>query len=132
MPLFRNFWKCDYAAVNAHFDTLNLDAILEHSEVDPCVSKFFEVVSSAIVSHISLSGQNLDNFPKWYTPELKSLIIDKKSADADFKRSLVRLTPLNLSYSVLSVCIYQDRFTSSVSNLRSIRYSAISNTFGVL
>ena len=55
--------------------------------MDPCVSKFYEVVSSAIVSHVPMSGEKLDNFPKCYAPELNSLIIDKKSEQADFKNS---------------------------------------------
>ena len=78
VPLRHNFFKCNYLAVNEHFNNIDWDNCLDSGDVSACVSKFNDVVSQAISSHVPLSSSSQCSFPKWYTPKLKSLINEKK------------------------------------------------------
>ena len=124
MPLRHKFFKCNYLAVKEHSNNVDWDSCLDSNDVRACVSKFNDVVSLAIPSHVPLSSSSQCSFPHWYMPELKSLINDEKCAHSFWKSSH--------NYSVLyefkvlrakCISLYKDYFENTKQSLkRNIKY----------
>ena len=128
VPLRHNFFKCNYLAVNEHFNNIDWDNCLDSGDVSACVSKFNDVVSQAISSHVPLSSSSQCSFPKWYTHELKSLINDKKCAHLMWKSShnysaLSEFKVLRAKCLRLSRSLYKDYVEDTEQSLkRNIKY----------
>ena len=64
VPLKRDFYGCNYAL------------LIENLYINTNVSTFNELIAHNIATFVPLSRYTPNNFPKWYSSELKCLIIE--------------------------------------------------------
>ena len=76
--LKRDFYGCDYALLNEHLGEVNWDTVFTENDINANVSTFNDLIAHNIASFVPLSRYTPNNFPKWYSSELKCLIIEKK------------------------------------------------------
>lgn len=87
--IYFNFKKGNYYGLNNYLASIDWDDLLRNgvTDVDTAVDKFYEVLSIGMHNFIPLSILKTPKFPRWYSNELKKLIIDKKKHHKKYKIS---------------------------------------------
>mgnify|MGYP005984935793 CR=1 FL=1 len=88
LPYYRDFKNAPYELLNNIFSNINWDFLNNFSDINECVDAFYQVINSHIETFVTLKKckQN-SNFPNWMDSSTKSLIIQKKVAHVEYKKS---------------------------------------------
>ena len=78
--LYYDFANADYFAINDVLASCDWDIIFGEFEVDVIVDKFYAIIMQCLDNFVPVKRVKSSNFPKWFSPELKDLILKKKGA----------------------------------------------------
>lgn len=82
-----NYHKANYSQICTYLSTVDWDeAFLPDLSVDDWVSKFYEVIRSAIEKFVPKHNPRSDKFPAWYTHDLKRLLREKNKYRVRFNK----------------------------------------------
>lgn len=85
---YRDFKSVNFNLINDYLGGMCWDALLARaSSLDDMVNIFYEALYSAIEIFVPLKRISSGKFPRWFSPELKQCIIEKKKAHKRYKGS---------------------------------------------
>ena len=73
--------------MNEHLGEVEWEAVLTEDEIDANISTFNELIVHNIATFMPLFRYTPNNFSKWYSSELKCLIIERKKLHITSKSS---------------------------------------------
>lgn len=82
-----DFRNADFVGLNDYFSLVDWSSIFDYFNIDNSVNNFYEVVLYAISLYVPNKTYKPSRFPRWFSPELKNLILSKKAAHAKFKHT---------------------------------------------
>lgn len=82
---YYDFRNADYFQINNYFASINWEELFSAALGDT-ISAFYDVLYTAIEHFVPLRRLSTSSFPKWFSSELKSLVIQKKIAHSRFKK----------------------------------------------
>lgn len=120
---YYDFSNADYAGLNNYLGPINWSRILDPNDIDQATETFYNVLNNAIPLFVPRKQFKTSHFPKWFTSELRNLVILKKIAHKKFKSTG------NINYynefayyrqhcKALSTVCYQNYIQSVDTNLR--------------
>lgn len=85
---YLDFRRCDAYAVMRNLQNLTYPMATDHLRVDESFTSFCNYFSTLIQSNTPLRRSANNNFPRWFTLDLKRLVIVKKSLHRKYKVSV--------------------------------------------
>jgi len=81
-----NFRCADYNAMNIHFNNIDWDSVLcDDFDFSDVINNFYTVIQNAINIFTPVNSKIKTNYPRWYSRELKYLLVNKKRLHKEFK-----------------------------------------------
>jgi hypothetical protein len=81
-----NFRHANYESINSYLNNIDWDSVLNESlDYSVTITNFYSVIHNAINLFISKVYKYKNQYPQWYSRELKSLIYNKKQLHKEFK-----------------------------------------------
>ena len=93
---------------------IDWEAMLNSDDIDTCIGRFYESLNNLISLHVPLTGMaSNDKYPKWFSRDLRTLLVNKKVALVTWKRTrelsdYIKLKELRARCLSLSKCNYRD------------------------
>ena len=84
---YRDFKSANFNLLNDYLGSIAWDSLLAHGSLDDMVNIFYNTIYSAIEIYVPLKRISSGKFPRWFSPELKHCIIEKKKAHKRYKIS---------------------------------------------
>lgn len=75
---FRNFTRANFVGMNTFFSTVDWDE-LTAQPLQMCIPKLYSILEEGVKRFVPICISRKSNFPSWFSPELKSLVIRKKA-----------------------------------------------------
>lgn len=82
-----NFKNVDYDLVNQKLANIDWEAELAIFDTLQADDRFYKMLNEIIKENVLKKRTKSDNFPTWFSKKLKTLIVEKKIAHKDFKKS---------------------------------------------
>ena len=65
---------------------IDWESMLSSDDIDTCIDRFYGSLKNLISSHVPLTGTApKDQYPKWFSRDLKTLSVSKKVAHGTWK-----------------------------------------------
>lgn len=74
----QNFYKANYEDINFSINTVNWDQIFNNNTIIQNVNKFYNILNSIIGKFVPVNKHKPSTYPKWFSFELISSVINKK------------------------------------------------------
>lgn len=84
---YYDFKKADYDAINDYLNCIPWDDLFRNRSLDDMINVFYEIIYTAIDSHVPLKKLSTFKFPRWFSPDLRQLVLQKKEAHKKYKNS---------------------------------------------
>ena len=120
----RNFYKCDYVRLNNIMSGIDWATLINSDDMDTCIDRFYGSLNSLISSHVPLTGMSPnDQYPKWFSRDLKTLLVSKKVAHTTWKRTCelsdyIKFKELRARCLRLSKCNYREHIARTEENIK--------------
>ena len=85
VKFFKNFKKGNYTCINNFFNQIDWVSSLSNENLDININTFYETLHHSINCFIPVDQRKFDNYPVWFSNELKSLIAKKKFFHSKYK-----------------------------------------------
>ncbi|XP_018797404.1 PREDICTED: uncharacterized protein LOC108974167 isoform X2 [Bactrocera latifrons] len=83
---FHDFKSADYENLNAFYLNVDWLSLYSSSTLDSKVVVFYDIIQRGISTYVPVRSQNINNFPYWFSRELKHKTILKKEAHTTYKK----------------------------------------------
>jgi hypothetical protein len=83
---YLNFKKANYTDIVNYLFSLDWSYIV-NSDINVAIANFYSMISEAIRTYVPLVTIRPTSYPKWFSPELKQRVLEKKIAHKRFKQS---------------------------------------------
>lgn len=84
---FYDYRKANYMLINEYLGSFDWNMLLQVNDVNESVRVLYEIISRCIKSFVPECKCKSPKFPKWYSPDLKNHILQKKMAHKNFRRT---------------------------------------------
>lgn len=85
---YYDFKSCDINAINNALASANWHPVFcNNSDVNMALNVFYDIIYNVVETFVPVKRFKSSTFPVWFSGELKNLIIQKKIAHAQFKRT---------------------------------------------
>lgn len=121
---YRDFKNADWNLFSDFLSQFNWDVMLSGRSLDEMINIFYEVLYLAIDTFIPLKKFSSKKFPRWYSAELKTAIIQKKLAHKQYKQSclhsdFMEFSRLRSLCKVLTRWCYRDYIDNTERSLNA-------------
>ena len=69
----------NFTGISISLNQVDWDSALDHTNIDTCVKNFYDKLNVAIEENVPKKKLTANNFPPWYTAELKQILFDKNT-----------------------------------------------------
>ena len=84
---YYDFRNADLVAINDYLASVRWDDVMNVVDVNTACERFYECIYSAIDLFVPVKTFKNGNFPCWFSPELRKLVVEKKIAHQQFKQT---------------------------------------------
>lgn len=84
---YLDFRNADFVSLNDYLCSVDWESLFDKSDINSSSKKFYEVLFNAISLYVPKKTFKPSKFPRWFSPELKNLVLSKKAAHLKFKQS---------------------------------------------
>lgn len=95
-----NFNKANFEAISALLSNINWEQTFDNIDIQTATDRFYEIILSVIELYVPRINLKSNNYPKWFSRELVTLIKAKKDAHKQLKQ--LNLPTLTHNYEIFA------------------------------